>query len=130
MDDIGIATKTPEELLGEEIEFLGGTISPLGVASQNHKRQNYLKTLKFPRTKKGLQWYIEFVNFYKNYNQRLSEKIVPFHELIKSDKPAKKDQELIRNFEAVKQITGQRLWPLAQTTTAKPAVPIDDWCKV
>ena len=55
VDDIGIATKNPEELLGEEIEFLGGTISPLGVASQNHKRQNYLKTLKFPRTKKGLQ---------------------------------------------------------------------------
>ena len=35
------------------------------------------------------------------YSPILSETIAPFHELIKSDKPAKIDQELISNFEAI-----------------------------
>ena len=118
VDDIGIATNTPEELKNnlrevfqciraaglrltmakcqfgaKEVEFLGRTISPSGVAPQSHKIQKYLQTLKFPRTKKGLQRYIGFVNYYRNYIPRLSEKIAPFHELIKSDKPAKINQE-------------------------------------
>ena len=71
------------------------------MAPQNHKIQKYLQTLKFPRTKKGLQKYIGFVNYYRNYIPRLSENIAPFHELIKSDKSAKVDQELISNFEAI-----------------------------
>ena len=89
VDDIGIATNTPEELKNnlrevfqcirtaglrltmakcqfgaKEVEFLGRTISPSGVAPQSHKIQKYLQTLKFPRTKKGLQRYIGFVNYY------------------------------------------------------------------
>ena len=126
VDDIGIATNTPEELKNnlrevfqciraaglrltmakcqfgaKEVEFLGRTISPAGVAPQSHKIQKHLQTIKFPRTKKGLQRYIGFVNYYRNYIPRLSEKIAPFHELIKSDKPVKIDQDLISNFEAI-----------------------------
>ena len=126
VDDIGIATNTPEELKNnlrevfqciraaglrltmakcqfgaKEVEFLGRTISPAGVAPQTHKIQKHLQTIKFPRTKKGLQRYIGFVNYYRNYIPRLSEKIAPFHELIKSDKPVKIDQDLISNFEAI-----------------------------
>ena len=126
VDDIGIATNPPEELKNnlrevfqciraaglrlsmakcqfgaKEVEFLGRTISPAGVAPQSHKIQKHLQTIKFPRTKKGLQRYIGFVNYYRNYIPRLSEKIAPFHELIKSDKPVKIDQELISNFEAI-----------------------------
>ena len=41
-----------------EVKFIGRTITPLGVAPQDHKIQNYLKTLKFTRTKNGLQRYI------------------------------------------------------------------------
>ena len=127
VDDIGIATNTPAELKNnlrevfqciraaglrltmakcqfgaKEVEFLGRTISPSSVAPQSHKIQKYLQTLKVPRTKKGLQSYIGFVNYYRNYIPPLSEKIAPFHELIKCDKPAKIDQELISNFEAIK----------------------------
>ena len=117
VDDIGIATNTPEELKNNLREvfqctraaglrltmakFIGRTISPSGVAPQSHKIKKYLQTLKFPRTKKGLQRYIGFVNYYRNYIPRLSEKIAPFHELIKSDKPAKIDQELISSIEAI-----------------------------
>ena len=120
VDDIGIATNTPEELKNtmtevfqcirkaglrltmakcqfgsKGVEVLGRTISPLGVASQNHKIQNYLKTLKVPRRKKGLQRYIGFVNCIKNYIPCLSEKNAPFHQ------PAKTDQELITIVEAI-----------------------------
>ena len=126
VDNIGIAINTPEELKNilrevfqcicaagrrltmvkcqfgaKEVEYLGRTISPSSVAPQSHKIQKYLQTLKFPRTKKGLQRYIGFGNYYRNYIPRLSEKIAPFHELIKSDKPAKIDQELISNIEAI-----------------------------
>ena len=154
VDDIGIATNSPEELKNnlrevfqciraagrrltmakcqlsaKEVESLGRrTISPSGVAPQSHKIQKYLQTLKLPQTKKELQRYIGFVNYYRNYIPRLSEKIVPFHELIKSDKPAKMDQELITNFEAINKslVVRQRMWALAQTATAKPAVCTDD----
>ena len=76
VDDIGIATNTPEELKNtlrevfqciraaglrllitkcqvgdKEVEFLGRTISPSDVAPQSHKIQEYWQTLKFPRTK-------------------------------------------------------------------------------
>ena len=85
----------------KEVEFLGQTISPEGVEPQRHKIGNYLQTLKFPRTKKGLQRYIGFEYYYQNYIPRLSEKIAFFHELLKSDKPAKTDQELINNFEDI-----------------------------
>ena len=126
LDDIGIATNTPEKLKNnlrevfqciraaglrltmakcqfgaKEVEFIGRTISPSGVAPQSHKIQKYLQALNFPRTKKGLQRYIGFVNYYRNYLPRLSGKIALFHELIKSDKPAKIDQELLTNFEAI-----------------------------
>ena len=103
VDDIGIATNAPEEMKNtlrevfqciraaglrltmakcdrrQEVELLGRTISPSGVARdvKSHKIQKYLKTLKFLRTKKGLQRYIGFVNYYRNYNPRLSEKIAP-----------------------------------------------------
>ena len=127
VDDIGIAINTPEELKNnlrevfqciraarlrltmakcqfdaKEIEFFVRTISPTGVAPQSHKIQKYLQTLKIPRTKKVLQSYIGFVNYYRHYIPRLSKKLAPFHELIKSDKPAKIDQELMSNLEAIK----------------------------
>ena len=104
VDDIGIATNTTEELKNnlrdvfqcirtaglrltmakcqfgaKEVEFLGRTISPSSVAPQSHKIQKYLQHLKFPQTKKGLQRYIGFVNYYSNYIPKLSEKIAPFH---------------------------------------------------
>ena len=95
---------------------------PSGVTPQSHKIQKYLRTLKFPRKKKGLQRYIGFVNYYRNYIPQLSEKNAPFHELVKSDKPAKIDQELRSH----QQVVRQRMWTLTQTTTAKLAVCTND----
>ena len=126
VDDIGIATHTAEELKNnlrevfqcireaglrltmakcqfgaKEVEFLGRTVSPEGIAPQSHKIKNYLQKLSFPKTKKGLQRYIGFVNYYRNYIPRLSEKIAPFHELVKADKPIKITHEIIATFEHI-----------------------------
>ena len=51
----------------KEVEFLGRTTSPAGVAPQSHKIEEYLQTLKLPRTKKEIQRYIGSVNYYRNY---------------------------------------------------------------
>ena len=121
VDDIGIATHIAEELKNnlrevfqcnreaglrltmakcqfgaKEVEFLGRTVSPEGIAPQPHKIKNYLQKLSFPKTKRGLQRYIAFVNYYRNYKPRLSEKIAPFHELVKADKPIKITNEIMQ----------------------------------
>ena len=126
VDDIGIATHTAEELKNnlrevfqyireaglrltmakcqfgaKEVEFLGRTVSPEGIAPQSQKIKNYLQKLSFPKTKKGLQRYIGFVNYYRNYIPRLSEKIAPFHELVKTDKPIKITNEIMQTFENI-----------------------------
>ena len=85
----------------KEVEFLGRTVSPEGIAPQSHKIKNYLQKLSFPKTKKDLQRYIGFVNFYRNYIPRLSEKIAPFHELVTADKPIKITHEIIATFEHI-----------------------------
>ena len=126
VDDIRIATQNAEELKtnlrevfqcvreaglrltmakcqfgAKEVQFFGRverTVSPEGIASQDQKIQNYLQKLIFPKTKKGLQRYIVFGNYYWNYIPRLSEKIAPFHELIKTEKPIKITNEIMDSF--------------------------------
>ena len=123
VDDIGIAAHNAEELKtnlreifqcvreaglrltmakcqfgAKEVQFLGRTVSPKWIAPQDGKIQNYLQKLSFPKTKKGLQRYIGFVNFYRNYIPRLSETIAPFHELIKTEKPIKITNEIMDCF--------------------------------
>ena len=40
---------------------------------------------KFPKSKKALQRYLGFLNYYRKYKPRLSEKIVPFFQLLKKN---------------------------------------------
>ena len=126
VDDIGIATHNAEELKtnlrevfqcvreaglrltmakcqfgAKEVQFLGRTVSPEGIAPQDQKIHNYLQKLTFPKTKKGLQRYIGFVNYYRNYIPRLSEKIAPFHDLIKAEKPIKITNEIMNSFSSI-----------------------------
>ena len=99
VDDIGIAANTTEQLIKNiravfkcihkaglkltiekchfgvtQIEFLGRTITPHGVAPQDHKITNFLSKIRFPRSKKQVEKYIGFINYYRNYIPRLSEK--------------------------------------------------------
>ena len=125
LDDIGIAANTTEQLIKNiravfkcirkaglkltiekchfgvtQIEFLGRTITPLGVAPQDHKITNFLSKIRFPRSKKQVQKYIGFINYYRNYIPRLSEKMIGMYELLKADAKITISEELVDNFKA------------------------------
>ena len=104
VDDIGIAANDAKQLcaniktvfecirnaglkltmskchFGVKVDFLGRTITPEGVAPQVDK--DFLSKLKFPKSKKALQRYIGFLNYYRNYLPRLSERLSPFFKLL------------------------------------------------
>ena len=109
VDHIGIAANTPEQLIKnlravfqclqkaglklsmtkchfgvQEVDFLGRTITTNGVAPQKQKITKFLERVKFPRSKKALQRYIEFLNYYRNYIPRLAERLTPFFQLLKT----------------------------------------------
>ena len=67
-----------------QVEFLRGTISSEGVLPQSHKIQNFLNKVRFPKSKKALQRYLGFVNYYRNYILRMAEKLNPFYKLLKA----------------------------------------------
>ena len=109
VDDIGIAANTPEQLIKnlqavfqclrkaglklsmdkchfrvQGVDFLGRTITTNGVAPQKQKTANFLEKFKFLRSKKALQRYIGFLNYYRNYIPRLAERLTPFFQLLKT----------------------------------------------
>ena len=65
----------------KQVDFLGRTITPAGVAPQAVK--DFLSKLRFPKSIKALQRYIGFLNYYCNYIPRLSERLSPFFQLLK-----------------------------------------------
>ena len=126
VDDIGIAANTTEQLIKNiravfkcirkagvkltiekchfgvtQIEFLGRTITPHGVAPQDHKITSFLSKIRFPRSKKQVQKYIGFINYYRNYIPRLSEKMIGMYELLKADAKITITEELVDNFKAI-----------------------------
>ena len=66
----------------KQVDFLGRTITPEGVAPQGAEVKDFLPKLKFPKSKKALQRYIGFSNYYRNYIPRLSERLSPFFKLL------------------------------------------------
>ena len=126
VDDIGIAANTTEQLIKNiravfkcirkaglkltiekchfgvtQVEFLGRTITPNGIAPQDHKITNFLSKIRFPRSKKQVQKYIGFINYYRNYIPRLSEKMIGIYELLKADAKITISEELVDNFKAI-----------------------------
>ena len=78
-----------------EIEFLGRTITPERVKPQKEKSTNFLEKMKIPKSKKALQRYLGFLNYYRNYIPRLSEKLVSFFQLLKKDEKVLVTTELV-----------------------------------
>ena len=68
---------------------------------QDHKIQKFLANVRFPKSKKQVQRYIGFVNYYRNYIPRLSEKLLGFYELLKADKQIKVTEELLDHYKAI-----------------------------
>ena len=84
-----------------QVEFLGRTISPEGISPQARKIQNLLDKLRFPKSKKALQRYLGFVNYYRIYIPGMAEKLNPFYKLLKTEVPINITSELKETFDSV-----------------------------
>ena len=85
-----------------QVEFLGRTISPEGISPQARKSQNFNDKLRFAKSKKELQRYLGFVNFYRIYIPRMAEKLNPFSKLLKTEVPIIITSEFKETFDSVK----------------------------
>ena len=84
-----------------ESDFPGRTITPQGVKPQKQKVQNFLEKTKFPKSQKALQRYLGFLNYYRNYIPRLSERLAPFYKMLKSDVKVLVSKELVQQSEEI-----------------------------
>ena len=85
----------------KQVEFLGRTLSAVGVSPQSHKIQNFLSKLRISKSKKVLQRYLGFVNYYRKYIPRIAEKLKPFYKLLKTEVPINITSELKETFDSV-----------------------------
>ena len=85
----------------KQVEFLGRTLSAVGVSPQSHKIQNFLSKLRFLKSKKVLQRYLGFVNYCRNFISRIAEKPNPFYKLLKAEVPTNITSELKKTFNSV-----------------------------
>ena len=88
-------------LVVRQVEFLGRTISPERISPQARKIQNFFDKLRFPKSKKALQRYLGFVNYYRNYIPRMAKKLNPFYKLLKTEMPINITSELKGTFDSV-----------------------------
>ena len=106
-----------------QVEFLGRTISPEGISPQARKTQNFLDKLRFPKSKKALQRYLGFVNYYRNYIPRMAEKLNPFYKLLETEVPINITSELEQTFDSVnKALSGACELALKQPIPGKQLV--------
>ena len=84
-----------------QVEFVGRTILPDGISPQSRKIQNFLHKLRFPKSKKALQRYLRFFNYYRNYIPRMAEKLNPFYKLLKTEVPINTTSKLKETFDSV-----------------------------
>ena len=68
-----------------KIDVLGRTVTPQVVKPQKERITNFLEKTNLPKSKKASQRYLGFPNYYRIYLPRLSEKLVPFFQLLKKD---------------------------------------------
>ena len=84
-----------------QVEFLRRTISPEGISPQARKIQNFHDKLRFPKSKKALQRYLGFVNYYRNYIPRMAEKLNPSYKSLKTEVQINITSELKETFDSV-----------------------------
>ena len=110
-----------------QFEILGRTISSEGISPQTHKIQNFLNKLRFPKSKKALQRYLGFANYYRNFLPRMAEKLNPFYKLLKAEVPINITSELKETFDSVnKALSDACQLALKQPIPGKQLVLITD----
>ena len=108
-----------------EVEFLGRTITPQGIAPKTTKSRT-LANVRFPKSKKQEQRYISFVNY---YIPRLSEKLLGFYELLKADKQIKVTEEMLDNYKTINAALAEACGLALKQTITMPKRP-DDGCQL
>ena len=99
---VGLKLTTEKCNIGvRQVEFIGRTISPGRTSAQARKIQNFLDKLRFPMSKKALQRYLGFVNYYRNFIPRMAEKFNPFYKLLKTEVPINITSELKETLDSV-----------------------------
>ena len=68
----------------QKLDFRGRTIITKGVAPQKQKIAKISEKVNFPRSKKPLQKYIGFLNYYQNYTPRLAKRLDQLFHLLKT----------------------------------------------
>ena len=82
----GLKLTTEKSHFGvRQAEFRGRTVSPGGISPQARKNQNFPEKLRFSKSKKALQRYLGFANYYRNYIPMMAEKFNPFYKLPKTE---------------------------------------------
>ena len=110
-----------------QVEFLGRTISPEGISPKARKIQNFLDKLRLPKSKKALQRYLGFVNYYRNFIPRMSENLSPFYNLLKTEVPINITSELKETFDSVnKALSDACEWALKQPIPGKQLILMTD----
>ena len=111
-----------------QVEFLGRTISLERISPQARKIQNFLDKLRFPKTKKALQRYLGFVNYYRICIPRMAEKLNPFYKLLKTEVPINIKSKLKETFESVnKALSDACELALKQPIPGKQLVLMTPW---
>ena len=82
-------------------EFICRPITPDGVAPQDHKVKTFLSKVRFSKSKKQVQKYIGFVNYYQNHIPRVREKLIGMYEFLKTDVKITISEELVGNLNEV-----------------------------
>ena len=80
---------------------MGRTITPDGVAPQDQKVKNFLSKVHFPKSKIQVQKHIGFVNYYRNYIPRPSEKLIGMYDFLQADSKIRISEELVDNFKEI-----------------------------
>ena len=110
-----------------QVEVLGRTVSSHGVSPQTHKIQNFENKLRFLKSKKCLQHYLGFVNYYRNFLHRMAERLNLFYKLLKAEIPINITSELKETFDTVnKALSDACELALKQPIAGKQLVPMTD----
>ena len=110
-----------------QFEFLGRTIPPEGISPQARKIHNFLDKFRFPKSKKELQRYLGFVNYFRNFIRRVAEKLNPSYKLLKTEVPINFTWELKETFDSVnKALSDACEIALKQTIPGKQLVLMTD----
>ena len=113
-----------------QVEFLGRTFSPEGISPQARKIQKFPNKHRFPKSEKGLQRYLCFVNYYRNYIPRMAEKLNPFYKLLKTEVPINITSELKKNIWFSQWSSQWCLWISIETTHSRKAARLNDGCQL